>query len=436
LTKLVLFLRAHQTDASILLFLAAGAIGIASQVMLPVMPGAEMLQIAQNLAAHGTFANPFWTLATGPTAVNPPLYPLLLAALFKILRQPAYVYFASTLLAILANAFTASLLPRLSVALLGDCVPGIFAGLLWLGAMQSIPGWDTNLSIVGILISCLMTLPSGFTQHRPIPAAILGGILAGLLFLLNPSLILLTVPWLVYIWLTSQASKLSALRYPLIILGILCLFWFGWAFRNLNQLGAFVVRTGFGMTFYASNNDCAQSSMIRDQFNNCFQTHHPYVSVDEAKALFSLGEVRYDRLRTADALAWIRTHPARFTRLTLRRFLEFWFPAADWIPPTKIFQNGFSIPDYTQKWSLQQRRIAYVIWLATALSVPGLILMVRRRERVTLYFIAVLALYPLMYYLVITDVRYRYPVLWITLLCAGSFLRDMLESDRMPAASA
>ncbi len=436
MTKLVVFLRVHQTDASILLFLAAGAIGIASQIMLPVMPGAEMVQIAQNLAAHGTFANPFWTLATGPTAVNPPLYPLLLAALFKILRQPAYVYFASTLLAILANAFTASLLPRLSVALLGDCVPGIFGAVIWLGAMQSIPGWDTNLSVFGILIFCLITLPSGFAQRRPMAAAVLGGVLAGLLFLFNPSLILITVPWLAFIWFTSRASKLSTLRDPLITLSILCLFWFGWAMRNYNQLGAFVVRTNFGMTFYSSNNDCAQSSLIRDEFNNCYQTHHPNASVDEARLLATLGEVRYDRTRIADALAWIRTHPARFTRLTLRRFLEFWFPPADWIPPTKKFQNAFSIPHYAQKWSMQQIRIACVVWLATLLSIPGLILMVRRREPVTVYFTAVLTLYPLMYYLVVTDVRYRYPVLWITLLCAGCFLRDMLEHDRTPAASA
>ena len=181
------------------------------------------------------------------------------------------------------------------------------------------------------------------------------------------------------------------------------------------------------MTFYSSNNDCAQSSLIRDQFNNCYQTHHPNVSADEAKALLALGEVRYDHTRTANTLAWIRSHPARFGHLTAQRFVEFWFPAADWIPPTKKFQNAFSIPNYAQKWALQQIRIAYVIWLATALSIPGAILMYRRNEAVTYYFIAVLTLYPLLYYLVVTDVRYRYPVLWITLLCAGYFLREMLE---------
>lgn len=425
--KLIHFLRVHQTDASILLFLAAGAIGIASQIMLPVMPGAEMIRLAQNLVAHGAFENPFGTLATGPTAVNPPLYPWLLAILFKIFRLPGYVYVASIVMAVLANAFTASLLPRLSLALLSDGVPGILAGILWLGAMQSIPGWDTNLSVLGILVFCLVTLPSGFAGRRPVPSAILGGILAGLLFLLNPSLILITVPWIAFLWFRVGQAKLTSLRESLIVLGILGMFWIGWSLRNYAALGAFVVRTNLGMTLYASNNDCAQSSLIRDEFNDCYQTHHPVASLAEAKILAALGEVRYDHTRIADTKAWIRTHPERFAELTLRRFIEFWFPAADWIPPTKKFQNAFSVPHYTRKWSMQQIRIANVIWLATLLSIPGLILMVRRGEAIAFYFVAVLTIYPLMYYMVVTDVRYRYPVLWISLLCAGYFLCEMME---------
>ena len=34
------------------------------------------------------------------------------------------------------------------------------------------------------------------------------------------------------------------------------------------------------------------------------------------------------------------------------------------------------------------------------------------------------ALYPPLYYVVVSDVRYRYPVLWITLLAAGFGIRE------------
>jgi hypothetical protein len=63
--------------------------------------------------------------------------------------------------------------------------------------------------------------------------------------------------------------------------------------------------------------------------------------------------------------------------------------------------------------------MTYIIWLATALSIPGLIVMARRREPVILFVAAVLLIYPLAYYFVVTDVRYRYPVLWLSLLPAG-----------------
>jgi len=64
------------------------------------------------------------------------------------------------------------------------------------------------------------------------------------------------------------------------------------------------------------------------------------------------------------------------------------------------------------------------------LSIPGLILMARRREPVGIYLLTVLLLYPPMYYITIADVRYRYPVLWVSALAAGycgAELRQFLQ---------
>ena len=91
-------------------------------------------------------------------------------------------------------------------------------------------------------------------------------------------------------------------------------------------------------------------------------------------------------------------HPGRFWVLTLRRFREFWFPVAG-----------------------ERAYMTYTIWLITLLSIPGLVLMAKRREPVTWFVAAVLLIYPLMYYVVVADVRYRYPVLWLSLLPAGYF---------------
>lgn len=173
------------------------------------------------------------------------------------------------------------------------------------------------------------------------------------------------------------------------------------------------------MTLYASNNDCAQSSMIRDLMNGCYQTHHPNSSMPEAEYLRTVGEVQYDKNRTADAKAWIRAHPAVFLKLTTRRILEFWFPPAEVIPAEYAFSNNFGLADYDQRWMHQQHAIDYAIWAVTGLSIFGLARMAFRREAVVVFVLAVLAIYPLMYYLVVSDVRYRYPVLWLSLLPAG-----------------
>jgi nitrate reductase NapE component len=68
-----------------------------------------------------------------------------------------------------------------------------------------------------------------------------------------------------------------------------------------------------------------------------------------------------------------------------------------------------------------------IIWFATLLSIPGLIVMARQRMQVITFLFAVYALYPVMYYVVVSDVRYRYPILWLTLLPAGLFVDVFLK---------
>lgn len=427
MNKTLRFLRSHQSDVSLVMMFAVGLIGLSSQNQLPVMPGAEMWILAKNLATRGAFANPFSTLATGPTANNPPLYPLILAGLMKVFRVPGLIYIASVLCAIIANAFTAALLPRVSIISFGDSVPGVFAALLWLGAMQSIPGWDTNFTVAGILLFCILTAPGPLAERNTMRRAVLSGTIAGLLFLLNPSSVLIIVPWIGFLLLKSGRNRSTAIKQAVLVLGLLAAFGMGWAIRNYFALGALVTRTNLGIALYVSNNDCAQSSLIRNELNNCYQTHHPNVSLAEVEELHRLGEIQYDRTRTADAEAWVRSHGARFAHLTLIRIKEFWFPATENIPATIQFANAFSVPHYSQIWAHQQNRIARVMWLITALSLPGLILMARRREAVTLYILAVSTIYPLMYYVVVSDMRYRYPILWLSLLPAGYLLREIAE---------
>jgi hypothetical protein len=210
---------------------------------------------------------------------------------------------------------------------------------------------------------------------------------------------MISLLWLAYLVFRRRA-RLKRMAFAL---ATLLLIIFAWAERNERHLGAMVVRTNLGMTLYASNNDCAESSLIADESHNCYQSHHPNTSPSEALLVRTLGEVKYDRMRTADVKTWILTHPRNFGLLTLKRFREFWFPPLQ-----------------------QHPYMTVVIWLATALSIAGLILMIRQREPPTSFVLTVLFVYPLMYYFVVSDVRYRYPVLWLSLLPAGYCVRQLM----------
>jgi hypothetical protein len=427
LKRLLESIRQHQSEISLGLMIAAGLIGAWSQSYAPARLGDEMWRLADHLARQGTFADPFGSIATGPTAANPPLYPLLLAVLIKILRIPWLVYGAAILMSILANAVVAAQLPRISEVFYGSQIPGIFASVLWLAAMEHIPGWDTNFTVAGLLMFCIFTSQFADSKKRWTNSATFNGAIAGLLFLFNPSSLLVLLPWLGFLIWRSKEHVRHALRYCVIVAAVMSVFILGWGGRNYVELGSFVVRTNLGMTLYASNNDCAQSSMIRDLMNGCYQTHHPNSSRPEAEYLQRVGEVQYDKNRTADAKAWVRAHPSMFLTLTARRILEFWFPPAEVIPPAYAFSNNFGLADYNQRWMRQQHGVDYAIWIVTGLSICGMALMVFRRQAVVVFVLAVLVVYPLMYYLVVSDVRYRYPVLWLSLLPAGYFVYELMS---------
>jgi hypothetical protein len=367
--------------------------------------GYEMASVARNLVATGTYGNPFLPAATGPTAVCPPLYPLFLAVLMKLFGISPIFVLAADLPNVLANALVAALMPCLSRVFYEDPTPGVFAGVLWLFSIRLLPQWDVSFTVLGIVAFVLVSAATIGRARRLFLWASLAGLIAGLLTLANPVTILALIPWLLFLVWRQWMSVQHALRYGSLVLIVIGLCNLPWIIRNYTIWHQPLLRTGFGMTIYASNNDCAQSSLFRSMANGCFQSTHPSFSAKESKLLNDLGELEYDYKRTADAFAWIRSHPDRFRQLTVSRIIEFWFP------------DGLN-------------ETLHAFWLSTILFIPGLILMAKRREPVAVFVLCVSLVYPLMYYIVISDDRYRYPILWASQLPAGYFAAFLVERMR------
>jgi len=367
-------------------------------------PYTETTAVARSLAAGRGFADPFTSLPTGATAHLAPLFPLLLAALISIFgNTPAYVL-AAEFLCVFMHALHTVLLVPLSRVLFGNVTAGIWAALFYVLAptIRVFPQWEAIYAATGVMLFCLATVRICRSGRRPVLQGAAAGALCGLLLLLNPALLIVCAAWMAYL-LFARRPVLRA-RAVLILsfaaaAGLVCL---PWTIRNYRQFGVFIpLRDNLGIELYVSNSDCAAATDAQNSRNGCHALLHPNHNVSEAMALRDMGEVRYNQSRLAAAIGWMRRHPERFAGLTLDRAREFWLPT-----PTDA-----------------SRLFEYSLWIVTGFSLVGLVVMIRERNRGVVFIVVSLALYPAIYYLIQSATRYRFPVVWISLLPAGLGMR-------------
>ena len=393
--------RRSELATSGILFVAAFIVTAAMWIWLPSPgfgKGYESVALARNLAERGAFANPFAAAETGPSAHLPPLFPVYLAALIKIFGFSAGFVLAASLITVAVHALHAALLPLVSKLFFQETAPGVYAAVLSIAlpALQFTPQWEAVYVADGLMAFCLASAWILRGAHGSIQGLAVG-LLCGLLVLLNPMTGVVCFLWLLFV-LTSKRvtwrSTVGVLAAFFLAVFLVCL---PWTLRNYRQFHRwFFIRDNFGVELYAANNSLASSSDAVNHLNGCHFAMQPTVNVAEAERVKQLGEVEYNRSRLTQALHWIRSHPARFGELTARRLVEFWFP------------NPAVVTIYS-----------YSIWLITAISFAGLRLMIRNRLPVTGFLVIVLIMYPAVYYLLQSSIRYRYPILWLSLLPAG-----------------
>jgi len=371
---------------------------------LSLGPGNEMVMEARTLVHEGTFGDPFRSMKTGPTATNPPLYPLFLAFCLWLYPASSFYFITAVLAAnLIANALAAALLPQVSTELWGTPAPGIAAGVLSIAASQFMAGWDANFTQLGLILYFLAAPRLVQTRGHTLWRGILAGAALGVLFLMNQVVLLALLPWIAYLLLIRRDQPafrpLEMLRFLVPFALAVLLVILPWIMRNHRIWGEFVIRTNLGFALYASNSDCAEPSLAQELGNGCFQAMHPESNPVEAALLKSMGEPAYDRMRRQQAFTWMRSHPQRLLYLVRVRIAQFWFPVPT--PPP---------------------RATHMIWIITVLSIPGFLLMLYRRVATAAVFGAIFLLYPLLYYVVVSEGRYRLPILWLSCLTAGYLL--------------
>jgi 4-amino-4-deoxy-L-arabinose transferase-like glycosyltransferase len=360
--------------------------------------GYEMARIARALVTGYGYADPF-SGHTGPTAWVPPLYPLLIAGVFKV--AGIYTPLSGWVLLTINSVFSAAAalcIYEIAARCYNHKV-AIWSAWIWAlypAAMQYAVRWvwETSLStflFAAVLVLALRMRAIGEAAPPSNPQSTRRWILFGFLWALialSNSTLLLFLP-VCGLWILIGAKDKSIAVGRAALAGLLFVACIGpWTYRNWRAFHAFIpMRSNFGAELYAGNGPGSfgfRYGVLIDLAENDPQ-HRLYVQ---------LGELNYVRQRGQLAKARISAHPAHFAALTLKRFYFFWA----------------SVPHPSDKhWFLDfVRQVNYC--LPSITGILGLALSLRRRVPAAVLFAWAFVLVPLTYYFVTVEARFRHPL--------------------------
>jgi hypothetical protein len=378
-------------------FLRASLVLYTGQYQKPEFP--EPAAIAQSIVQTGVFGNPY-KIPTGATAHAAPFLPFLLSGVFRLFGTGPSAGLVEALLSITACSLQYALLP-LAAQLLGwparvGTVAGLFGALFpfrfWLETKGTFEHTYAGLALLVTTIMTLAVWRSGkFTLASGIARGAVWAITLHISASLLPVCLLLLAIEMVFIQSNKFAQRIA---YVGAVCGTIFVLLVPWTARNYAQFGKlFYMRDNLGLELAVSNRDDA--SPLIDQNMGKASYRHPNGSVAEALKVKQLGEIAYNKERMQEAKIWIRTHPAGFLQLTLERVWYFWFP---------LMQRPW-------------QRTTYAV--VTVLGLLGTFMVVWRKQRAALILLPILLAYPLIYYLIESSTRYRYPMDWTVLLLAA-----------------
>jgi len=359
--------------------------------------------------------DPYAALPTGVSAHAAPGFPIFVAAIYCVFGDgipgSRALVFAEAFCIVLQIA----LIPLVVQAMGAPPVAGFIAGLFAIAGVQRSPEWEANYASVLLMLATLVGLrywrPPGVPLGRRWALASGLGILWGAILLTAPSAATVWLTWLaVAAWLGGKQE----LRYawlPILLLPVVLML--PWTIRNYRVLGGFVpLRSNLGLELRVSNNPCAAVSVKENIRTGCY--HHPNMDAYEARKVFQDGEVQYNRAQMAEALSWIRQKPGSAAALSVQRVLRFWFPSDIGSPVNALLSKQ----NWLSTWG---------VYLATILSLPGIVFLFRENRAGAFTCATFLLCYPLTFYFLQHDPRYRVPILWVTFILAGVGVRSLVS---------
>ncbi len=381
--------------------------------------GFETGRIARSIAEGHGYGNPL-SVQTGPTAWLTPVYPYLVAGVFKLLG----VYSKASALVILSlnSLFSALICFPLFHAAKRSFGRSVAVTACWIWTLFPyfiyIPAgfvWDTCLG--ALLVATLFLFALKLKDQPGSGASWFGfGVLGGFCALTNASTLTLCPilgAWAIYpLWLTWRTSRMLQnpkrwLSPAVLVAAGLVVTLLPWQIRNYRTFHTPVpLRSPFWLAFWVGNDGDTSSWMDLNA--------HPSSNAEQQAAFVRLGEIPYMQEKRRESLAFLAQHPGLYLVLCLRRFVYLWTGFWNFDPSNLQDEfHGFAN--------------VYLTLSLTLTMLLGLWRAFRTSRESVLPFALVLFFYPLVYYLSSPTIRYRHvidpEVVILAALGLGSLLR-------------
>jgi 4-amino-4-deoxy-L-arabinose transferase-like glycosyltransferase len=361
--------------------------------------GWEMGRLARSIAEGHGFSSPT-DLDSGPSAWTAPVYPYILAGVFKLfgIYSAASAWVILTLNSVWA-ALTCWSLYRIADRIFG---PWVARSAAWTWAVfPYLIYWPVRVVWEVSLTTFLLSWALGFAIHMADDSRrrdwIFFGLLWALIVLTNTAVIILLPFFLAWgIWTTAKKPPVSATRTewprrfagPVISVLVIVLCVTPWTIRNYRVFGRFIfIRDNLPLELYEANNNASSGLWTRSE--------HPGNDPASMRRFQQLGEIAFMDEEKDELSQFLRDHPAQFVRFTFERVWYFW--AA---PPQTTIVAGYDL------WVARHMEFL----LAAMFAFAGLALLFLRRNRYSWLVAPFLIVYPLPYYLVNPFPKYKAPI--------------------------
>ena len=362
----------------------------------------ETGSIAASIAQGHGYSSPLID-PSGPTAWITPVYPYMLAGLFKLFGT--FSLTADTAMRFLNVLFSA--LTSYAVFVLGrllfDELSGILAAWLWAFLPYAVffPVawiWDTSLSALVLSVALWATYAiDSHSEQRPWCGF---GVLWGFAALVNAA-ILSVLPGC-FLFAAYRARQRTTSWWKLAAWSALtfALTVSPWVIRNeIVFHGQVAFRSNFGLELWLGNNP-----QVPDSWTWWL---HPSDNPEEHEKFLRMGEVPYMQEKQREAWTFIKSHPNDEARFLFHRFFETWTG------------NKETFADLWNSGVFLIRANLIVNYALPLLTFAGLLFARRRSALLSLPLLNVIVMFPVVYYICHTTARYRHPIDPVMCLLAG-----------------